>query len=105
MRSAPCCSRTWVCAWLYWEMGAPALTSIGDSTTTLTDFDLHLLHEGTHCRIYEKLGAHPANPESGPGTAFSVWAPNAKSVSVVGDFPGWRITRRGSGSATLNCCR
>ena len=55
----------------------------------LTDFDLHLLGEGTHARAYEKLGAHPIVRDGRAGTAFTVWAPNARSVSVVGDFNGW----------------
>jgi 1,4-alpha-glucan branching enzyme len=54
-------------------------------TTLLTDGDLHLFGEGTHRRIHEKLGAHP-RPD---GTHFAVWAPNARAVSVVGDFNGW----------------
>src|SRR6187401_327707 len=47
--------------------------------------DLHLFNEGTHYRLYEKLGAHVL-PEG--GVAFAVWAPNARYVSVVGDFNG-----------------
>ena len=54
----------------------------------LTDFDIHLLAEGTHDRAYEKLGAHV---DSG-GVSFAVWAPNAASVSVVGDFNHWDAT-------------
>ena len=55
----------------------------------LTDFDLHLLAEGTHDRAYEKLGAHVVARHGTIGTEFAVWAPNAKSVSVIGDFNGW----------------
>jgi len=55
----------------------------------LTDFDLHLLAEGTHTRAYEKLGAHPAGRRGAAGTAFAVWAPHARAVSVIGDFNGW----------------
>jgi 1,4-alpha-glucan branching enzyme len=56
----------------------------------LTDFDLHLLHEGTHHRAYEKLGAHVIKENGRPvGTSFAVWAPHAWSVSVIGDFNGW----------------
>jgi len=51
--------------------------------------DLHLFGEGKHERIYEKLGAHVTTHEGKRGIAFAVWAPNAKSVSVVGDFNGW----------------
>jgi 1,4-alpha-glucan branching enzyme len=52
---------------------------------TLTDDDLYLWNEGTHNRLYEKLGAHPVEE----GTYFAVWAPNADRVSVVGDWNGW----------------
>ncbi len=55
----------------------------------LGDFDLHLLGEGTHLRIYEKLGAHPRIIDGVDGVAFAVWAPNARRVSVVGDFNSW----------------
>lgn len=56
----------------------------------LTDFDIHLFNEGTHNRIYERLGAHPLTYEGKRGTFFAVWAPNARSVSVIGDFNGWK---------------
>ncbi|HET7877062.1 MAG TPA: 1,4-alpha-glucan branching protein GlgB [Methylomirabilota bacterium] len=56
---------------------------------TLSDFDLHLLGEGTHYRIYERLGAHPTRLEGVDGTIFAVWAPNARRVSVVGDWNRW----------------
>ena len=55
----------------------------------LSDYDLHLLAEGTHLRLYEKLGAHPMEIEGVAGTAFAVFAPNAQRVSVVGDFNFW----------------
>jgi 1,4-alpha-glucan branching enzyme len=57
--------------------------------TRLTDEDLFLFNEGTHCRLYEKLGAHPTNAGGESGTSFAVWAPNAEAVSVIGDFNGW----------------
>ncbi len=57
--------------------------------STLSDYDLHLLGEGTHYRAYEKLGAHPRVVEGVPGAVFAVWAPNARRVSVVGDFNQW----------------
>ncbi len=56
---------------------------------TLSDYDLHLLGEGTHYRVYDKLGAHRARLDSVEGTIFAVWAPNAKRVSVVGDWNDW----------------
>ena len=55
----------------------------------LTDFDLHLFGEGTHHRIFEKLGAHQITIGSTVGVHFAVWAPNADRVSVIGDFNGW----------------
>jgi 1,4-alpha-glucan branching enzyme len=55
----------------------------------LTDFDLHLIAEGTHYRTYEKLGAHPGYLDGVAGTFFRVWAPNASRVSVIGNFNGW----------------
>ncbi len=59
------------------------------AVSLLTDQDLHLFNEGTHYRIYDKLGAHLTTVAGNPGTYFGVWAPNAASVSVVGDFNGW----------------
>jgi 1,4-alpha-glucan branching enzyme len=55
----------------------------------LSDFDLHLLGEGTHYKTHEKLGAHLVELEGVPGVAFAVWAPNAQRVSVVGDLNDW----------------
>jgi 1,4-alpha-glucan branching enzyme len=55
----------------------------------LTDFDLHLIGEGSHYKKYEKLGAHIMEIEGLKGVHFAVWAPNAKSVSVIGDFNDW----------------
>lgn len=55
----------------------------------LTDFDLHLIGEGSHYKKYEKLGAHVIEVNGVNGVHFAVWAPNAKSVSVIGDFNRW----------------
>ncbi|HEY2157078.1 MAG TPA: 1,4-alpha-glucan branching enzyme, partial [Isosphaeraceae bacterium] len=68
----------------------------------LTDFDLHLLGEGTHLRNFEKLGAHLIDHEGIRGVHFSVWAPNARRVSVIGNFNHWDgrihpMRSRGSG--------
>jgi 1,4-alpha-glucan branching enzyme len=56
---------------------------------TLGEVDLHLLGEGRHETLYEKLGAHPRELDGVAGVSFAVWAPAARSVSVVGDFNGW----------------
>ncbi len=55
----------------------------------LGEFDLHLIAEGTHRRLYEKMGAHPIVHEGVEGVSFAVWAPNAARVSVVGPFNDW----------------
>ncbi len=54
-------------------------------TAALGELDLHLIGEGRHEQLWQVLGAHVKKG----GTAFAVWAPNARSVSVVGDFNGW----------------
>ena len=58
---------------------------VRDDPSLLSDQDLYLFNEGTHLRLWEKLGAHPVDG----GTYFAVWAPNAERVSVIGDFNGW----------------
>jgi len=55
----------------------------------LTDFDIALFKSGKHFRLYEKMGSHLVELDGQKGVAFSVWAPNAKSVSVTGDFNRW----------------
>jgi 1,4-alpha-glucan branching enzyme len=54
--------------------------------------DLFLFNEGSHVRLYDKLGAHPATRDGVSGFHFSVWAPNARYVSVIGDFNNWNST-------------
>jgi 1,4-alpha-glucan branching enzyme len=71
--------------------------------TALTDHDVYLFREGTHTRLYEKLGSRVSHDGKETGTAFAVWAPNAEAVSVIGDFNGWdrarhRLVARGDGS-------
>ncbi|MCS0496367.1 1,4-alpha-glucan branching protein GlgB [Ancylobacter sp. MQZ15Z-1] len=67
-----------------WELDDPY--SFGPALGPLDD---HLLVEGTHRQLYERLGAHICTHEDVEGTRFAVWAPNAARVSVVGDFNRW----------------
>ena len=76
------------------ETGAPAGRSyeIDDPyryPPVLTEYDLHLFGEGTHYRLYEKLGAHLMECDGDRGVCFAVWAPNAERVSVIGEFNQW----------------
>ena len=81
------------------ETYVPAMTepispsSIPDSkgsTNLLRSDDLYLFNEGSHVRLYEKLGAHFVKVEQTEGVNFGVWAPDAERVCVIGDFNGWR---------------
>jgi 1,4-alpha-glucan branching enzyme len=67
------------------ESNKPVLSHI----SLLSDDDLYLFNQGSHFRLYEKLGAHPMRQEGLAGTYFAVWAPDAEQVFVVGDFNGW----------------
>ena len=58
----------------------------------ITAEDLHLFNEGTHRQLWRKLGAHVIDVHGVRGTQFSVWAPNARRVELVGDFNGWTGT-------------
>jgi 1,4-alpha-glucan branching enzyme len=60
--------------------------------TLITEDDLYLFNEGSHFRLYEKLGAHPLTVDGQRGTYFAVWAPDAEQVFVVGDFNHWNKT-------------
>ena len=55
----------------------------------LTDEDIHLFREGSHFRLYEKMGSKIISKDGINGAYFCVWAPNAKNVSVIGDFNFW----------------
>ena len=70
----------------------------------LTDFDLHLISEGNHFRLYRKLGAHQIEHNGAHGVCFALWAPNAERVSVIGNFNQWdgrRHPMRPRGSSGL----
>lgn len=66
---------------------APATSASEIAAWDITRDDVFLFNEGTHYRLYEKLGAHALG--KGKGVAFAVWAPNARYVSVIGDFNNW----------------
>ncbi len=59
----------------------------------LTQHDLYLFNEGSHFRLYQKMGAHPRTVDGVKGTYFAVWAPAASGVFVMGDFNGWSKDR------------
>ncbi|HEY1479011.1 MAG TPA: 1,4-alpha-glucan branching enzyme, partial [Gaiellales bacterium] len=61
-------------------------------TSLITSDDLHYFAEGTHGSLARVLGSHPRTVSGVEGTTFAVWAPNAESVSVIGDFNGWNRT-------------
>ncbi len=65
------------------------MPAAGAQTSLLTDFDIFLFKEGSHTRLYEKLGAHIVKSGDVAGVHFAVWAPNAERVSVIGDFNYW----------------
>jgi 1,4-alpha-glucan branching enzyme len=74
------------------DYGPGGSLTIGDPyaySPTLGELDMHLIGEGRHEEIYERLGAHVRTHEGTRGTAFAVWAPSAKAISVVGDFNSW----------------
>ena len=60
-----------------------------ETASLLTENDLYLFNEGSHFRLYDKLGAHVVNHQGISGTQVAVWAPNAAQVFVMGDFNGW----------------
>ena len=69
----------------------------------LTDHDIYLFKEGTHSKLYEKFGCHLAEQDGVAGAHFSVWAPNAQRVAVIGDWNAWNanadpLQLRGDGS-------
>jgi len=66
-----------------------ARTANTQDFSLLTQDDIYLFNEGSHFRLYEKLGAHPVDDDRLQGVYFAIWAPNAGQVSVIGDFNGW----------------
>ena len=72
-------------------------------SATLSEHDIYLLREGSHARLYQRLGAHLDDHLGVAGAHFAVWAPNARQVSVMGEWNGWnpgphRLAPRADGS-------
>jgi 1,4-alpha-glucan branching enzyme len=70
-------------------MRATTEAQVAYDFSLLTDDDIFLFNEGSHLRLYEKLGSHLITHKGVAGTYFAVWAPSARKVSVIGDFNGW----------------
>src|SRR5690348_762191 len=66
-----------------------SIDTLRDAGALLSPQDIYLFKEGTHRRLYEKLGCHLGDESGHEGAHFSVWAPNAERVFVFGDFNGW----------------
>jgi 1,4-alpha-glucan branching enzyme len=62
---------------------------VDDIKNIITEYDIYLFREGKHFSLHEKLGAHVIKYNNTRGTFFAVWAPNAESVAVIGNFNGW----------------
>ncbi|MGH7217801.1 MAG: 1,4-alpha-glucan branching enzyme, partial [Nitrospiraceae bacterium] len=65
-------------------------TVSSDEMTLMSREDLYLFNEGSHFHLYRKFGAHAVTRNGIAGTIFSVWAPNAEHVSVIGSFNDWK---------------
>jgi 1,4-alpha-glucan branching enzyme len=64
--------------------------NVTEGFSLLTDFDIHLFKSGKHFKLFEKLGAHLVKHNGQDGVYFAVWAPNARAVSVIGNFNHWQ---------------
>jgi len=71
------------------KLATPDAPAVRYDVPLLTEQDFYLFNEGSHYRIYDKMGAHLVNVNGVEGTVFSVWAPNARNVYVIGSFNGW----------------
>src|SRR5438477_9947244 len=74
------------------QAGKP-VPGVDGAASLLTEQDLFLFNEGSHFRLYNKLGAHRRRVQGQEGTTFAVWAPAAVEVSVIGEFNAWKAGR------------
>jgi 1,4-alpha-glucan branching enzyme len=74
-------------------MTASEATNPASASNWFGEQDIYLFKQGSHARLYTKLGSHPIRLDGTDGTRFAVWAPNAERVSVIGDFNEWNATR------------
>ena len=74
--------------------GMPNVTVPDVPAVIISDLDVHLFNEGTHYRLFDKLGARPLTLNGVAGTYFAVWAPNAERVTVMGEFNFWDRSNR-----------
>ena len=72
------------------DRGSPVMKKLEEPGSRFSEYDAYLFKQGSHTRLQDKLGAHLAREGEVGGVYFSVWAPNARSVSVTGDFNEWR---------------
>ncbi len=82
--------------------------TVKSDISLFSDHDIYLFKEGNHFRLYDKLGSHPAVINGKKGRYFAVWAPNARQVSIQGDFNGWnsdthKLCLRGDDSGIWEC--
>ncbi len=71
------------------SQASPDAAAVRSDVSLLTADDIYLFNEGSHFQLHEKLGSHALEVDGEQGTHFAVWAPNARAVSVIGDFNGW----------------
>ncbi|EFH80361.1 1,4-alpha-glucan branching protein GlgB [Ktedonobacter racemifer] len=71
------------------ERPSQPIKPMPDAPSLFSDFDLYLFGQGKDYRIYEKMGAHPRTVNGVTGVNFALWAPNARAVSIIGDFNQW----------------
>ncbi|MFN4259622.1 MAG: 1,4-alpha-glucan branching protein GlgB [Gemmataceae bacterium] len=71
------------------DLAAPARHLVRHDVSLLSNDDVFLFNEGNHFQLYDKLGAHPLTIHDVAGVYFAVWAPNARQVTVMGEFNGW----------------